>query len=117
MHGNLSQALSLFTTSINSFHHAGNPADLAGTFAHLAVFHDTIDRPEIAATLYGITTHHPAASIDPGLVAAVKHVRNILNTDTFDRCVATGADMETAEAVRYVHAQIELIRSELAVPS
>ena len=44
-------------------------------------------------------------------------LRNTLDADTFDRCVATGAAMDTAEAVRYAHAQIDLIRSELAAPS
>ncbi len=45
-------------------------------------------------------------------VAVVDHVRNTLDTDTFDRCVATGAAMDTAEAVRYPRTQIEAVRSE-----
>ena len=117
VHGDLDQALTLFTTSINSFHQAGDPTSLAGTFAHLAMFFDRINRPQIAATLCGTTTRHPSKNLIIGFVAAVDHVRNTLDTDTFDRCVATGAAMDTTEAVRYAHAHIDAIRSELAPSS
>ena len=50
-------------------------------------------------------------------VAVVDHVRNTFDTDTFDRCVATGAAMDTAEAVRYARTQIEAVRSEPVVSS
>ncbi len=50
-------------------------------------------------------------------VAVVDHVRNTLDTDTFDRCVATGTAMDTAEAVRYARTHIEVVRSELAPSS
>ena len=51
------------------------------------------------------------------MVAAIDHLRNMLDSDTFDRCVATGAAMNTAEAVRYARTQIEAVRSELASSS
>lgn len=51
------------------------------------------------------------------MAAAIDHVRNTLDTDTFDHCVATGAAMDTAEAVRYARTQIEAIRSEMASSS
>ena len=35
--------------------------------------------------------------------------RNALDTDTFDRCLATGAAMDTAEAVRYARTRIEAV--------
>ena len=114
VHGDLDQALTLFTTSINSFHQAGNLTDLAGAFAYLAVFFDRINRPHIAATLYGTTTHYPSTNMMTAFVAAVDHVRNTLDTDTFDHCAATGAAMDTTEVVRYARAHIEAVRSELA---
>ena len=117
VHGDLNQALNLFTTSINSFHQAGDPITLASTFGRLAVFFDRINRPEIAATVHGTITDHPVTNLVSGFVAAIDHVRNSLGTDTFDRCVATGAAMDTAEAVHYARTQIEVVRSELASSS
>ena len=116
VHGDLNQALTLFTASLDSFHQAGDTTDLALTFGSLAVFYDRINRPEIAATLYGTTTHHPATNVIIGFAAAIDHVRTILDTETFDRCVATGAAMDTAEAVRYARTRIEAARSELTAP-
>ena len=63
VHGELEQALALFDTTIDSFHRAGNVANLAATLADLAVFFDRIERPEIAATLYGASTHHGSISM------------------------------------------------------
>ncbi len=86
-----------------------NPLWIASAYyALLAVFFDRISRPEIAATLYGTTTHHAAVAL--GFTVAIDPVRNALGTDTFDRCVATGAAMDTAEAVRYAHHHINNTR-------
>ncbi len=112
VHGDLNQALNLFSASLDSFHQAGDTTDLAVTFAYLAVFYDRINQPEIAATLYGTTTHHPATNVNVAFTPAIDHARNTLDTDTFDHCVATGAAMDTAEAVRYARTQIEAVRSE-----
>ena len=115
VHGDLNEALNLFNISINSFHQAGSPSNLAGAFANLAVLFARINRPEIAATLYGTTTYYPefpAAVL--GLAAAIDHVRNTLDTETFNRCAANGAAMETAEAVRYARTQIDAVRTDLA---
>ena len=82
------------------------------------MFFDRINLPEIATTLYGTTTHHPAiiGSLS-AFAGAIEHVRTTLDNDTFDRCVATGAAMDTAEAVRYARLQIKVARSELAEQS
>ena len=58
VHGDLEQALALFDTAIDSFHRAGNVANLAVALAYLAVFFDRFERPEIAATIYGASTRH-----------------------------------------------------------
>ena len=109
VHGDLNQALTLFTTAINSFHQAGNRGDLALAFTVLVVFCDRINRPEIAATLYGTTTRHPFFNLNTASLAAIDHVRNTLDTETFNRCAANGAAMETAEAVRYARTRIEAV--------
>ncbi len=115
VHGDVDQALSLFAASVDSFHQAGETTMLAVTLAGLTEFFSRVNRPEIAVTLYGSTTRrHPATITSKSFAAAVEHVRNTLDTDTFDRCLAMGAAMDTAEAVRYAHAQIQAFRSELA---
>ncbi len=114
VHGDLDEALTLFTTSIDSFQQAGNTTDLAITFARLARFFNRTGRPEIAATLYGAITHHPIIHVNIVFAVAIDHVRNTLDTITFDHCVATGAAMTTTEAVHYAHSHIEAVRSELA---
>lgn len=111
-HGDIGQALDMFTTSIDSFHQAGNNTNLAWMFANLTVFFDQTRRPEIAATFYGTTTNYPAANLYLGFAAAVEHVRDILDTDTFDTCARTGATMTTAEAVHYAHHHIDDTRQQ-----
>ncbi len=48
------------------------------------------------------------------MAAAIDHVRNTLDTDTFDHCVATGAAMDSRPLRR---TQIEAVRSERASSS
>ena len=78
VHGDLGRALALFDTAIDSFHRAGNVANMAMTFADLAVLFDRIERPEIAATLYGASTHHGDIGWVLNLPAVVDHLREVL---------------------------------------
>jgi tetratricopeptide (TPR) repeat protein len=110
VHGDLDQALNLFTTSLDSFHQAGDTASLAWTFARLAVFFDRTNQPEIAATIYGTTTHHPYTDQIDDLAAALDHLHQTLDAKTFDRCVRTGAAMNLTEAVHYAHHHINTTR-------
>ncbi len=106
VHGELDDALALFSKGINAFHHAGNVAFLAATFASLAMFFDRFERPEIAATIYGASTRQASISLVPHLPEVVAHLRSVLGEDTFDACLEAGAAMELAEAVRYAQEQI-----------
>ncbi len=109
--GDIDQALNLFDTSIDSFHRAGATIDLSSVFARLVTFFDQIGRAEVAATLYGTTTHNPNTNLIPGFDEAVDRARRMLDTpDTFDECVRTGAAMTVTEAVHYAHHQIQLAR-------
>ena len=101
VHGDLEQALALFDTAIDSFHRAGNVANLAATLADLAVFFDRIERPEIAATIYGAAANYTVTPNAIGLSIAVDHLRSVLGETAFDECVAAGAAMEPADAVGY----------------
>lgn len=113
VHGELDQALGLFTKGIDSFHRAGNVVFLAATLASLAVFFDRFERPEIAATIYGSSTRQASISLVPHLPEVVSHLRAVLGDAMFDDCVAAGAAQELAEAVRYAHRQIQLAGREL----
>ena len=114
VHGELDDALALFSKGINAFHHAGNVAFLAATFASLAMFFDRFERPEIGATIYGASTRQASIGLVPNLQDVVAHLRSVLGEVTFDTCVAAGAAMEIAEAVRYAHEQIHAASHELA---
>mgnify|MGYP003381864944 CR=1 FL=1 len=52
------------------------------------------------------TTYHPAAQ-SAGFAAGVDRARSMLDTDTFDHCVRTGAAMTITEAVHYAHHHIQ----------
>ena len=114
VHGELDQALELFSKGINSFHHAGNIVFLAATFASLAVFFDRFERPEVAATIYGASTRQASISLVPHLPEVVSHLRSVLGESTFDACVGAGAAQDIAEAVGYAHEQIQRASRELS---
>ena len=113
VHGDPKQALVLFETAIDTFHRVGNVALLATALAGLAVFFDRIERPELAATVYGASTHYGIITMVINESPALNHLRSVLGASVFDDCVATGAAMEPADAVRYAHEQIQLAREEL----
>ena len=58
IHGDRDKGLELFDVAIDSYHRAGNHVDLAATLADLAVFFDRDGQPDIAATIYGTSTHY-----------------------------------------------------------
>ena len=110
VHGNLDQGLDMFIASINLFHQSGDTTNLAMVFARLAMFFDWADRPQIAATIYGTTTHNTATNQIFGLAGAVDNLRDVLGTGVFDDCVRVGAAMDLADAVRYAHVCISTTR-------
>jgi tetratricopeptide (TPR) repeat protein len=113
VHGSLEQGLALFDTTIDSFHQSGEIGQLAATFAHLAMFLDRYEQPDIAATIYAATIRYPYTAIVVGLDATVDHLRSVLSQTRFDECVAAGAAMELSEAVQYARHHIQLTRRQL----
>jgi predicted ATPase/class 3 adenylate cyclase len=109
-HGDIDQALDLFDEGISSFHRAGDTISLTYIFGHLMAFFDRVGQPEIAATVYGTFTNNPLANQAIEFAATVDHVRDVLDTDTFDACVHTGAAKTTTEAVHYTQHHIQLTR-------
>jgi hypothetical protein len=107
--GDLDRGLTLYDSAIDNLHQAGNITDLAVALASLAVFFNHIERPEIAATLYGTTTRISANV--PGIrPSALARVRSALGEALFQHLAAIGAEMEPAAAVQYAHHQIQLAR-------
>ena len=99
VHGDLEQALALFDTAIDSLHRAGNVGQLAFALADLAVFFDRLERPQIAATLYGATPtnqHRPVPTSPPSWTTSAPCSARPHSTG-----VAAGAAMELADAVHY----------------
>jgi predicted ATPase/class 3 adenylate cyclase len=115
-HGDLDQALALFDTAIDSLHRAGNLTSAGAALAYLAVCFDRIDRPDVAATLYGASTHKAITPYVVDLPALVDHLRTALGDAAFDQCAATGAAMDLADAVAYARHHIELARRQAANP-
>ena len=113
VHGNLEQGLTLFDATIDSYHQAGDITNLAVTLAHLAVFFDRFERPDIAATIYGTTTRYTGTVMVVGLAEVIDHLRTVLGESRFDQCVTAGAAMELAQAVQYAQEQIRLTRRQL----
>ena len=110
--GDPEQALELFDSAVASYHRAGNHGSVATTLAQVAVLFSRIDRPEIAATIYGTSTRHGISMI-ANLPEVVEHLRDVLGDDAFERRAATGAAMEFDEAMEYVRGEIALARRQL----
>jgi predicted ATPase len=120
-HGDLRQAWALLDAALDSLHRTGNATSLAVLFATLAVCLDRIDRPAVAATLYGASTRFPGLAEDSltafaGLPATVDHLRAVLGDADFDQFAATGANMDLADAVGYARHHIELAPLQAANP-
>jgi predicted ATPase/class 3 adenylate cyclase len=116
VHGDLGQALSLFDAALDSLHLAGNVVLAGTTLGYLAVCFDRLDRHDIAATIYGASTHHPVFEGHIDLPAVVDHLRAALGPAAFDQCAATGAAMDLTEAVGYARHHIQLARLQAADP-
>jgi hypothetical protein len=107
--GDRDEACRLFDIAIETFYRAGNGGSLALTLGYLTMFLDDIDRPSVAATIYGASTRYAAISTLTKLPTTVEHLRLVLGETECTRCVASGADMEPADAVRYARQQIEML--------
>jgi hypothetical protein len=114
VHGDPGEALILFETAIDSLHRAGDVGNTAVALAGLAVLFDRLDRPEIAATLYGASRRKGDFGWVTHLHGVVDHLRTVLGEAGFDGCVATGASMELADAVAYARDQIQAARHQIA---
>jgi hypothetical protein len=104
----------MFDSAINLCHQSGDITNLAVTLANLALFFDTDEQPDVAATIYGATTPYASTVMVVGLADGVDHLREELGDSRLDECVAAGAAMELGEAVRFARRHIDATRQRLA---
>jgi predicted ATPase len=114
VHGDPGEALILFETAIDSLHRAGDVGNTALALAGLAVLFDRLERPEIAATLYGASRLRADTGWVTYLPGVVDHLRTVLGDSRFDDCVAIGAAIELTDAVAYGRDQIQAARRQIA---
>jgi hypothetical protein len=115
LHGDLRQALALFDAALDSLQRAGNATSLGGSLAPLAACFDRFVQPDVAATLYGASTRAVSQYVVE-LPAVADHLRAALGDAAFEKCAATGATMDLADAVEYARHHIELARRQTANP-
>jgi tetratricopeptide (TPR) repeat protein len=109
VHGDPGQALTLLDKCVDLLHRAGDVGNLAIAFANLAVLFDRLQRPQVAATLYGASRRHGLIiGWVPHLDDVIEHVRAVLGPITFDHCSDTGAAMDISDAATYARRQIRL---------
>ena len=107
-------ALALFEAAIDSFHQAGNIAQLTITLASATSLFERIDRPEAASTLYGAIACQPGSAHHvPDLLELADRLASKLSEDRFHECVSSGAVMDLNDAAHYARQQIHQARSEL----
>ena len=111
-HGDLDRAFMLYDNAIDAFHQSGDVSNLAITLGYLASTFHRLQDTGVAAVLYGTTTR--ATTPLRGFAADLPdRLRARLGDPVFERCVATGAAMAPAEAVRYARDRILAARSGL----
>jgi predicted ATPase len=111
LHGDLDRSLTLYDRAIESFHQSATMTNFSITLVSLITVFEIAGRPEVAATVYGMTTR--VSAIVVGRRTVVDRLRTSLGETTFERCVAAGAALEPTDTVHYVRKQISAALDEL----
>ncbi len=109
-HGDRDRGLELFDAAIDSYQRAGNRVDLAGTLVDLAVFFHRVDEPSVAAIMFGASTSFAATTWASEVPVVLRELSAMLGDVTYDRCLADGAAMGPAEAIRFARDHIHEAR-------
>ena len=113
VYGDVDDALVLYSAAVDAYYRAGDTVNLATALGSLAWVFERIEMPEVAATMYGTGIDDPltttiASPVGATVVAA--HLREVLDTETFDDRVRIGAAMNRSEAVHYAQHHINAVR-------
>ena len=111
--GKPERALELLDSVVARYHRAGNHGSVATMLAIVAVLFGRLEQPEIAATIYGMSTQH-GISLAVHLPEVLDQVRAALGDEPYEACVAAGSAMEFDDAMGYVRREIALARGRLA---
>jgi hypothetical protein len=118
-HGDIDRALELLDETIESFHRAGAVVNVAGALANLALLFDRLDRPEIAATLVGITMRQSLGAVLVDRADFTGHLHDRLGHAATEAAIADAAQIDLSDGVRYARDQIatpQHERSECSKP-
>jgi hypothetical protein len=115
-HGDPGRALDLYVDAIEGMCRSGDISNVAAVtivFASVASTFERLGRHRAAASLYGVIGHlsQRALEVRPELVESL---REELGATEFERCAASGAAMEVAEAVRFMRSELEATSKELS---
>jgi predicted ATPase/class 3 adenylate cyclase/DNA-binding NarL/FixJ family response regulator len=104
-------ALALFGPAIESFHQAGNVAQLIITLASVPALFERVDRLEAAATLLGAISRESASFHHvPELVDLGDRLNEQLGKERSRQLMSAGATLDLDDAAIYAREQIELAR-------
>jgi DNA-binding NarL/FixJ family response regulator len=104
-------ALALFGPAIESFHQAGNVAQLIITLASVPALFERVDRLEAAATLLGAISRESASFHHvPELVDLGDRLNEQLGKVRSRQLMSAGATLDLDDAAIYAREQIELAR-------
>jgi predicted ATPase len=111
--GDVVDALEKFITVIEWYRASGNRGSVTTALGDIAVMFDRLDRPEIAATIYGTSVPY-GQSIAEELPTTVEHLVDVLGQERFDHFVEAGASMEFNDAMHYVKQMLQAAQHQFA---
>jgi predicted ATPase/DNA-binding CsgD family transcriptional regulator len=112
--GDPDTALALFGPAIESFHKAGNVAQLVITLASVPALFERVDRLEAAATLLGAIAREPSSFHHvPGLADLGTRLTEKLGDEKYAQLSQAGSTLDLNGAASYARNQIELARRAL----
>ncbi|MEY2415735.1 MAG: hypothetical protein QOH53_1069, partial [Ilumatobacteraceae bacterium] len=112
--GESEAALALFGPAIESFHQAGNVAQLIITLASVPALFERVGRLDAAATLLGAISREPASFHHvPELVDLGDRLAQQLGEEKSRQLTSAGALLDLNDAASYARQQIELARRAL----
>jgi hypothetical protein len=111
-YGDVEQGLAMYDDALDVLHRSGAGAHLSIILANLATFFARFDRPEVAATLIGVSLRQAGSvSMAMDVDATADRLRTTMGPDRYAEYVDTGAAMDRGDAVRFARDGIAALRA------
>jgi hypothetical protein len=94
-------------------HDSGNIVTVRSPVSNLAIFLDQIGHHEAAAITAGFAFSPLMAASFPNLSTAIKHLRNVLGDETYEKLARKGEAMTPSAMATYAYEQIDQARAQL----